>query len=296
MREADERAGIVALEYRPSGRRLDVEIFRFSDLRRRIPAAQLLVTQRHTFHTLVCVTDGAPIQMVDFEPVACTAGTILVLRPGQVHSFGQYEDWDGWMVLFRSEFLPSTAGNVTELTPAFCLDRLPAHLSLSGSDFAAVENAAAGMAQDFGGGVAPELLHPLLRHQVSALLLRLTIFHHQSAPETVHSRNLERFTRFRALLDQNYSAWHQVSAYAQALGCTEKSLGRAALEVAGRGAKEVITGRIVLEAKRLLAHTDRPVNLIAEGLGFPEPTNFSKFFRRETGTAPGDFRRRYEQR
>lgn len=51
--------------------------------------------------------------------------------------------------------------------------------------------------------------------------------------------------------------------------------------------------RLVLEAKRLLVHTTDPVGVIARQLGFAEPTNFVKFFRRETGTTPGAFRTRH---
>ena len=84
------------------------------------------------------------------------------------------------------------------------------------------------------------------------------------------------------------------SAYAAALGCTEKSLTRAALEATGQSAKSVVMARIALEAKRLLVHTDRPIYLIAEGLGFEEATNFGKFFRRETGVTPIGFRQQHK--
>lgn len=70
-----------------------------------------------------------------------------------------------------------------------------------------------------------------------------------------------------------------------------KSLTRATLEATSESAKSVIAARIALEAKRLLAHTDRPVYLIADGLGFVEATNFAKFFKRETGFTPVGFRR-----
>jgi AraC-like DNA-binding protein len=54
----------------------------------------------------------------------------------------------------------------------------------------------------------------------------------------------------------------------------------------------MLTQRIVLEAKRLLAHSLAPVAAIGETLGFDEATNFVKFFRRETGLTPGAFRAR----
>ena len=81
-----------------------------------------------------------------------------------------------------------------------------------------------------------------------------------------------------------------MAPYAARLGCSEKSLTRAALQVTDRSAKTVITERLVLEAKRLLAHTLLPVATIGDQLGFAEATNFVKFFRRETGLTPGAFR------
>ena len=55
-------------------------------------------------------------------------------------------------------------------------------------------------------------------------------------------------------------------------------------------------GLEVSEAKRLLAHTDMPVYLIAVSLGFDEATNFAKFFRREVRRAPGEFRQQHAGR
>jgi AraC-like DNA-binding protein len=71
---------------------------------------------------------------------------------------------------------------------------------------------------------------------------------------------------------------------------TQKSLNRATRDAVGLSAKDYIARRIVLEAKRFLAHTDRPIYLIAEDLGFDEATNFSKFCRKNVGQAPAEFR------
>ena len=48
--------------------------------------------------------------------------------------------------------------------------------------------------------------------------------------------------------------------------------------------------RLVLEARRLLAYTDRPVAAIARELGFTDPSNFSAFFARHAGEGPSTFR------
>ncbi len=289
------RAKVDQIEYRPRGRGLDVEVFLFSELRRRVSRAELLARYHYSFHTLICVTGGEVTQLVDFQPVACSAGSLLVLRPGQVHSFGHDDGWDGWMVLFRADFLPSETQTTADLLPGLGLDRLPDHLSLSTADFEAIREVVTRMRRDAESNASPKDLHALLRYQLSALLVRLTILQDQHVG-SIGSRTpgLQRFARFRALLEQNHAGWHQVADYATALACTEKSLTRAALEATGKSAKSIIADRIALEAKRLLAHTDRPIFLIAEGLGFEEATNFTKFFKRETGLAPIDFRGQYK--
>ena len=289
------RTKVDQIEYRPRGRELDVEVFLFSDLRRRVSRKDLLALYHYSFHTLICVTEGDVTQLVDFQPVASSVGSLLVLRPGQVHSFGSDEGWDGWMVLFRAEFLPSETQTTADLLPALGLDRLPDHLSLSTGDFEAISEVITRMRLDAESDASPKDVHALLRYQLCALLVRLTILQDQHVEAAVaRTPGIQRFAKFRRLVEQNYAGWHQVADYAAALACTEKSLTRAALEATGQSAKSVIVARIALEAKRLLVHTDRPIFLIAEGLGFEEATNFAKFFKRETGCTPIHFRQQYK--
>lgn len=285
------QTGAALFSYQPYGRALDIEIFRVSDLPQRTGPAAIRAPHRYDFHMLVCVAQGEVTQWVDFLPVVCAPGSLLVLRPGQVHRLGDSQDWEGWMVLFRSEFLPSEAQTATDLLPALGLDRLPEHMVQASPDFEATQEAIARMRQDSTRTAPPKDIHALLRYQLCALLLRLCILHDQkSGAEAAGSQGLQRFVRFRRLVEQNYASWHQVATYADALGCTEKTLTRAAHQASGQSAKGVIAARITLEAKRLLAHTDRPIYLIAEGLGFAEATNFAKFFKRETGATPAGFR------
>jgi AraC-like DNA-binding protein len=77
-------------------------------------------------------------------------------------------------------------------------------------------------------------------------------------------------------------------------GCSAarpKSLSRATQELTGLGAQQYLARRRALEAQRLLAHTSLPVAQVADRLGFDEATNFVKFFRREAGCTPTEFRR-----
>lgn len=79
--------------------------------------------------------------------------------------------------------------------------------------------------------------------------------------------------------------------YARRLGYAPRTLTRATLDSAGMSPKALIDARVLLEAKRLLVHTAFRIGRIAVHLGFSEPTNFTKFFRRGAGMGPEGFRR-----
>ena len=104
-----QTTGIQQLAYNPpTPYRLDLEIFSASELRRRGTKEELCSTKRYAFHLLVCVTHGKCSHMVDFKSLICTPGSLLVLCPGQAHSFGPEKDWEGWVILFLPEFLLRT--------------------------------------------------------------------------------------------------------------------------------------------------------------------------------------------
>jgi AraC-like DNA-binding protein len=130
----------------------------------------------------------------------------------------------------------------------------------------------------------------------TAWLLRLSQWQVHDADGSVQQLAQQaNFRRFRQLLYTDFASRHQVQDYAAALGMSEKTLSRVRLAAAGAPAKTLINQRKLLEAKRLLAHTNRSVHAIGSELGFDEASNFVKFFRKESGTTPAAFRRQTSQ-
>jgi AraC-like DNA-binding protein len=289
-------ADMEQLNYRASGSYpLDLEILSMSDLRQRVGAGFLRSTHRYRFHMLLCVTRGACKHMIDFKLIARKPGSLLAASPAQAHRFGFEQEWDGWVVLFRPEFLLSSQATapVTDLRLTARLERMPEHLCLQEHERHIVTGAIVQMRKDCRIEAPPEYVHALLRHQLYALILRLTVLHdRQQAQESTTSVGLQRFRNFQRLVEKKFWKCHRVSEYADLLGCSTRSLTRAAMEVAGVKAKSLITSRINLEAKRLLAHTSLSIALIGEHLGFQDVTNFNKFFKGGVSCTPGEFRRR----
>ncbi|MEN9701160.1 MAG: hypothetical protein RIR55_475, partial [Bacteroidota bacterium] len=80
------------------------------------------------------------------------------------------------------------------------------------------------------------------------------------------------------------------------MAVSEKKLNKSTLKVLGKSPKVLIDERVVLEAKRLLAHTTSSIKEIGFELGFDEPTNFIKYFRKHVASTPIDFRSKYASR
>jgi AraC-like DNA-binding protein len=291
---------VTPVEYRtPADYALDVELYPLAELRRRVGDAYARGLERIDFHCLICLTAGRYVHMVDFETEAMATGSLLFLQPGQVHCFGDLSACDGWVLVFKGELLPARTESATHAAADKSVDPLElgrlsdlqrSHLRLAGATRRAVTETLERMADD-ARRPASRGLSLLLRSQVQSLLMRVWLDATASeADSRTEPAVLRRYRRFRAAVERDFMRWHAVATYAARLGCSEKSLTRAALAVTDRTAKAVISDRLVLEAKRLLAHTLLPVAVVGDQLGFGEATNFVKFFRREAGMTPGAFR------
>jgi AraC-like DNA-binding protein len=110
------------------------------------------------------------------------------------------------------------------------------------------------------------------------------------------SADVARLESLRRLIERSFRDTRAVAEYAGALGCSVRTLDRTTQALAGCTTSAMIAERVLLEAKRQLAHTDVTLEVLAEQLGFSEATQLSKFFRRGTGETAGAFRRRYRDR
>lgn len=256
----------------------DIEVMTIAQLWAMAPPGYLSSPQRPDFHLLVLVTGGTTTHTVDFEEHQLATGSMLWVRPGRVQVFGEQATGD--LVLFQPGFLiPGThaasladdhAGPV-EATGPF----EPARRALRREYTRAASS-----------GQPTVVQTETLRHLLSLLILELA----QHAPDPGRPDPTGLDARFRDLLERDFATAHDVEYYAQRLGYSARTLNRATQAATGESPKQAINRRLVLEARRLLAHTDQPVGRLAHRLGFRDPSNFSTFFIVHTGQSPTAFR------
>jgi len=78
--------------------------------------------------------------------------------------------------------------------------------------------------------------------------------------------------------------------YADRLTVHVNHLNKVLKENTGKTTTEILSSRLVLEAKILLKQTDWNISEIAYSLGFEEVAHFSNFFKKQTSVAPQSFR------
>lgn len=112
---------------------------------------------------------------------------------------------------------------------------------------------------------------------------------HKKNNPILRSRSEELFQRF---LDahQSENLPRSVKSYADFLCVTPNYLSAIVSKVSGRSVMSWLNAHCILRAKVMLLHTDKPIYVIAEELGFQSATFFSRFFHRETGVTPSEFR------
>ncbi|WP_459210207.1 helix-turn-helix domain-containing protein [Aquimarina rhabdastrellae] len=102
------------------------------------------------------------------------------------------------------------------------------------------------------------------------------------------------FKNFSVLVEQNYKKMHSVSAYAERLGITSKSLTKHLQRIGTSSPSTIIKERIILESKRALIYTDKNIKEIAYDLGYEDPAYFSRFFTKAVGKSPLNFKSEYK--
>jgi AraC family transcriptional activator of pobA len=96
--------------------------------------------------------------------------------------------------------------------------------------------------------------------------------------------------RFRELIDQHYRANLPLQDYASMMAVSLAQLRAACAAATGQSPTRMIHARIITEAKRNLIFGNTSMEQIAFSLGFSNAAYFTRFFRKEVGQTPSQFR------
>ena len=224
---------------------------------------------------------------VDFEEWVFEGRGLWFMTPGQVHAILSVTDVAGWFiaadahlmpdallqvfqgVVQQERLLPLCAGEDAELIQ--CLDMILSRKTVVADNL---------------------LLRPVLHTLFGAFAGLVAERYAQRDRASGHkeSRASQVHRQFRVLLEQRFREEKRPGAYAAALNLSLSYLNEMVRSVSGLPVGHWIQYEVMLEARRLLYHSDKTVQEIAYGLGYEDAAYFSRLFRQVVGQSPAQFR------
>lgn len=109
--------------------------------------------------------------------------------------------------------------------------------------------------------------------------------------EGLPGRTARHFAQFMGLLQKYHCTEHQVRFYADQMCMTPKYLSSLIKDHSRKSAAQWIDEYLVLEAKSLLKYSDKSIKEIADTLRFSDPSFFCKYFKKQTGMTPTEYKK-----
>jgi AraC family transcriptional activator of pobA len=252
----------------------------------------LYFPHRHSFYHLVLFTKGKGSHTIDFNEFLIKDYQIYFMIPGQVHTWNFEGEMDGYVVNFSQSFFNSFLLKQDYLESFSFFNssvndnviNLPNEIretinTLFQNLLSSVQNKS----------VYGTDLSRLLLLQIFILIEEKT---NKNKISPVLNYNYTLLRNFQKLIEQHFSTLHLPKEYAELLYITPNHLNALCKDYTGLQAGEIIRNRILLEAKRLLVNRNLSISEIAYALNFSDNSYFSKFFKKQIGITPEEFRKK----
>ena len=247
---------------------------------------------RHDFFEVLYLHKGSGYHVIDGDKYEIKPPCVFFMSPGQAHKLELSNDIEGYIFIFTADFYLQNRRNPNSLIefPFFYTihqDNPPLLLTgqtdiqfletLFRQSIAEVEQA---------GGHKLDMLRSILD-----LILTTCAARYQGNEHLQHKgKGLILVKQFFHLLEENHLKNISLSNYAEMIGVTPNHLTQTVKILTGKTSSQIIKAKQLLEIKRLLVHTNLTVSEIANLLNFEDQSYFTKFFKRETGITPLQYR------
>ncbi|QQX81335.1 AraC family transcriptional regulator [Shewanella sp. KX20019] len=245
---------------------------------------------RIDFHNLIFFTGEQGDHFVDFNTIQVSKGSVVLVNKGQVHAFDLINQPAGKVVIFTDDYLDRVAAaiDIKIFAPTHLVASYLQNFSLSVEQAASLISLMELIFTEYGL-TKPNVSY--LQVLFAALLTKVSesrpdIYHHQMTPAQIKC-----FDRFTGVLNVAFTQTRDAKALALQIGTTYKTLNKVCKMATNRTAKQLIDAYTILEAKRRLSIDNIQVQQLSDYLGFDEPTNFIKYFKKHTLMTPSQFKR-----
>lgn len=253
----------------------------------------LFVPSLRDFHVVFWFKKGRGKYYIDFKEYEMKANTIALISKDHLHYFLPFEEsCELQSIVFKPDFLYRKDTDLKHLFHFNAGSHLEGIqlLELDESDVNFLEATSAQMKSVYQNWEEKNKSEAFY-HLLCLFLIKCEQVQQRKGVSLREVKEEDVLVaKFNDLLERNFRKEAKVEFYTEQLGLTGKSLGKLLKDQYKISAKAVIDERRMLEIKRLLKGTTKAVKEIAYDLGFDEPTNMVKYFKKHTGLTPNAFR------
>lgn len=234
-------------------------------------------SHRHSFYALVWIQEGNGKHLIDFEEYEIRPNRIFFIRPAQIHFISCVSNLRYSTLQFTEEFImPFEA--TTQKHLAVCND-------ITKEEEKRIDILFQQIYEESHSSLPNSTA--IIQSEINTLLLEVERMSLSASNVSIVPEMLDKFKK---MIESNYATERQVQDYASRLGVTPNYLNVLTRKHLGRSALSMINDRVMLEVKRSLLRTDLDISEIAYKYGFNELSYFSRFFKRNAGMTPNQFR------
>lgn len=245
---------------------------------------EVMQAHRHDYHFFVLQKSGVTVMEIDFQQYRTDKPTIYYQSPDQVHRAVMVEDIEMFMLIISNENIAAEyrtiLQSISPLKP----------LAIDLEDLEIIEKTY-NLCIELYERTTDKLHFSLLRDSTNTLIaLQLSLYLKYSNTAESQSR-FERINKaFFLSLEQNFQTLKRPAEYAAQFNISVSYLNESVKNVTGFSVSHHIQQRVILEAKRLLYHSDKSVKEIAFELGYEDYPYFSRLFTKISGMSAKVFR------
>lgn len=247
---------------------------------------------RHDFFEVLYLSKGSGFHIIDGNKYEIQPPCVFFMSPGQAHKIEFSGDIEGYIFIFTSDFYLINQTNQNRLIefPFFfsiMQENKPLILE-SAEDILFLETLFKKGIVEIAKGENYSV--DLLRSVLDLILTSCAILYKTDENLMAKGKGHIVVKKFFQLVEENYQNNLPVNEYADKLAITPNHLTQTVNHLTGKTSSQIIKSKQVLEIKRLLVHTNLSVTEIAGRLNFPDQSYFTKFFKREAGLSPLQYR------
>ena len=270
--------------------------FEIIDLSKIFEARKDMMIEPHRaqFYHILWIEKGKGTHFVDFEPISIEDNTLICVPHNSVNKFDADGIYSGKVILFTKNFFCKSNYDIQFLhSTSLFSDLYPLAKIKVNPQINSLKPILNSLETEYLRNPDSAQYH-ILNNLLHIFLLQAEReLKNQGFKELKKSASLDYLILFKDLLEQNFHSEKSVSNYASKLSISTKQLNKATTDLLAKTPKQLIDERVLLEAKRLLVHSNQSIKEVAYQLGYEEPTNFIKYFKKHTNTTPSEFREQF---